>query len=78
MQAETRDSAMTELTEGMYADLPNRSPTPAAAYEQLITGTTETANQAHDIRFPGFATEIHGVHIQPDGAYRIPCLPTER
>ncbi|MDT7552672.1 MAG: arginine decarboxylase [Pseudonocardiales bacterium] len=121
MQAETRDSAFTELTEGMYADLPEPVTTPAAAHEQLITGTTEmvevdklggrvsaamvvpyppgipvimpgerfptadgallrylTASQAHDIRFPGFATEIHGVHIQPDGAYRIPCLPAER
>lgn len=120
MQAETRDSAMTELTEGMYADLPDPVTTPAAAYEQLITGTTEmvevgklsgrisaamvvpyppgipvimpgerfptsgsallrylVASQEHDIRFPGFATEIHGVHIRPDGAYRIPCLTTE-
>ena len=25
-------------------------------------------------RFPSFETEIHGVTIQPDGSYRVPCL----
>jgi hypothetical protein len=27
-----------------------------------------------DARFPGFETEIHGIHIESDGTYRIPCL----
>ncbi len=25
-------------------------------------------------RFPGFETEIHGVEVQRDGSYRVPCL----
>ena len=41
MQTEPRDSALTELTEGMYAALPEPVTNPATAYEQLITGTTE-------------------------------------
>jgi lysine decarboxylase/arginine decarboxylase len=33
-----------------------------------------TASEDIDSRFPGFETEIHGVEIQRDGTYRIPCL----
>jgi arginine decarboxylase len=29
-------------------------------------------------RFPGFETEIHGIQIDDDGVYRIPCLPDDR
>jgi len=25
-------------------------------------------------RFPGFETEIHGIHVDGDGSYRVPCL----
>ena len=25
-------------------------------------------------RFPSFETEIHGIAIQEDGSYRVPCL----
>jgi arginine decarboxylase len=25
-------------------------------------------------RFPGFETEIHGIHVEPTGVYRLPCL----
>ena len=32
------------------------------------------ASQDLDARFPGFETEIHGIQIQADGSYRIPCL----
>ncbi|HTU78420.1 MAG TPA: Orn/Lys/Arg decarboxylase N-terminal domain-containing protein [Solirubrobacteraceae bacterium] len=31
-------------------------------------------SEAIDARFPGFETEIHGVEIQPDGTYRVPCI----
>jgi arginine decarboxylase len=31
-------------------------------------------SQVLDASFPGFATEIHGVHVEPDGSYRIACL----
>jgi arginine/lysine/ornithine decarboxylase len=27
-------------------------------------------------RFPSFETEIHGIEIQDDGSYRVPCLST--
>lgn len=121
LQAAMRGCEMTELTEGMYADLPQPVATPAAAYEQLVAGNTEMvdveglagrvsasmivpyppgipvimpgerfppaasallrylgASQTLDTQFPSFATEIHGVHIQPDGTYRISCLPADR
>jgi arginine decarboxylase len=32
------------------------------------------ASQALDARFPAFETEIHGIDVQPDGTYRVPCL----
>ena len=32
---------MTELTEGMYAQLPDPVITPAAAYQQLVNGTID-------------------------------------
>lgn len=32
------------------------------------------ASQALDARFPGFQNEIHGIQVQADGSYRIPCL----
>ncbi|WP_249019175.1 Orn/Lys/Arg decarboxylase N-terminal domain-containing protein [Conexibacter sp. S30A1] len=32
------------------------------------------ASEALDARFPGFQSEIHGIEIQTDGSYRIPCL----
>jgi len=32
------------------------------------------ASQNLDAHFPGFETEIHGIQIQSDGSYRIPCL----
>jgi arginine decarboxylase len=33
-----------------------------------------TASQQLDTRFPGFETEIHGIHIAHARAYRIPCI----
>ena len=41
MQRATRGSDLAELTEGMYAHLPEPVLTPAAAYERLVGGTTE-------------------------------------
>jgi arginine decarboxylase len=109
-------SGMTELTEGMYAQLPEPVTAPATAYEQLVEGTIElvvdqlagrvsaamvvpyppgipvimpgerfphagsalirylTTSQELDARFPAFETEIHGIDVQPDGSYRVPCL----
>ena len=32
------------------------------------------ASEALDAHFPGFQNEIHGIEIQADGSYRIPCL----
>ncbi|HTU96653.1 MAG TPA: Orn/Lys/Arg decarboxylase N-terminal domain-containing protein [Solirubrobacteraceae bacterium] len=32
------------------------------------------AAQEFDARFPGFETEIHGIEIDDDGTYRLPCL----
>ncbi len=32
-------------------------------------------SEAIDKRFPCFETEIHGIHVQDDRTYRIPCLP---
>jgi hypothetical protein len=32
------------------------------------------ASEALDARFPGFQSEIHGIEVQADGSYRIPCL----
>lgn len=31
-------------------------------------------SQTLDARFPRFATEIRGVHLEDDGTYLIPCL----
>ena len=31
-------------------------------------------SQELDARFPGFETEIHGIEIQGDGSYRVPCI----
>ena len=31
-------------------------------------------SQGLDARFPAFETEIHGIDVQPDGSYRVPCL----
>jgi arginine/lysine/ornithine decarboxylase len=115
-----RDADVTELTEAMYAELPEPVVVPATAYEQLISGTVEpvgvgglagrvsaamivpyppgipvvmpgerfgaadsglvrylTACEDIDAHFPGFETEIHGVEIQRDGSYRIPCLSSQ-
>jgi arginine decarboxylase len=112
-----RDAQMTDLSEAMYAELPEPVVIPAAAYEQLVGGAVEMvgvdslagrvsaamivpyppgipvvmpgerfgaedsglvryleASEKIDARFPGFETEIHGIHIQPNGSYRIPCL----
>jgi arginine decarboxylase len=33
-----------------------------------------SASEGLSAHFPGFETEIHGVAIQPDGSYRVPCL----
>jgi hypothetical protein len=32
-----------------------------------------TANQRLDARFPAFEIEIHGIKVQSDGSYRVPC-----
>ena len=37
-----------------------------------------TASQQLNVRFPGFETEIHGLYVQADGTYLIPCLPGGR
>ncbi|MEO9174590.1 MAG: Orn/Lys/Arg decarboxylase N-terminal domain-containing protein [Gaiellales bacterium] len=117
LQAAMLACDLTELTEGMYADLPEPVVTPAVAYEQLVSGSTQmvgvdalagrvsaamivpyppgipvimpgerfpaaagallrylAASQTLDKAFPSFATEIHGIHVQPDGSYRVPCL----
>ena len=34
-------------------------------------------SQMLDERFPSFETEIHGVEVQEDGSYQIPCLPLD-
>ena len=112
-----RDAEITDLTEAMYAELPEPVVIPATAYTQLISGTIEmvkvgnlagrvsaamivpyppgipvtmpgerfggkdsgllrylASSEQIDARFPGFETEIHGIHIEHDGSYRIPCL----
>jgi arginine decarboxylase len=117
LQDAMRDSGMTELTEGMYAQLPEIVTAPATAYQQLVDATIElvgvdqlagrvsaamvvpyppgipvimpgerfpradsalvrylTASQGLDARFPAFETEIHGIEVQSDGSYRLPCL----
>jgi len=33
-----------------------------------------SASQSLDARYPGFETEIHGIHIELMGSYRVPCL----
>lgn len=33
-----------------------------------------TTSQGLDARFPAFETEIHGIEVQSDGSYRVPCL----
>ena len=117
LQDAMRDSGMTELTEGMYAQLPEIVTAPATAYQQLVDATIElvgvdqlagrvsaamvvpyppgipvimpgerfphadsalvrylTTSQGLDARFPAFETEIHGIEVQSDGSYRVPCL----
>jgi arginine decarboxylase len=32
------------------------------------------ASESLSARYPGFETEIHGIEIQADGTYRVPCL----
>lgn len=32
------------------------------------------SSQELDRRFPGFETEIHGIEVERDGTYRVPCL----
>lgn len=121
LQAALLQSDLTELTEAMYAELPQPVLTPAAAYDHIVAGTIEliavpdlagrvsaamivpyppgipvimpgerfpagdgallrylATSQALDARFPSFETEIHGIHVQPDGTYLIPCLPADR
>jgi arginine decarboxylase len=118
LQAAMLASTMTELTEAMYADLPEPVITPAAAYEHIVGGTIDlvavadlagrvstamivpyppgipvimpgerfpasgsgllrylAASQELDARFPAFETEIHGIEVQDDGRYLLPCLP---
>ena len=117
LQSAMRKSDLTELAEGMYAQLPEPVLTPAAAYEQLVDGTIDmigvaqlagrvsaamvvpyppgipvimpgerfpaadsallrylATSQSLAARFPAFETEIHGIHLEPDGSYRLPCL----
>jgi arginine decarboxylase len=119
LQAALLESEMTELTESMYADLPEAVATPATAYQHIVDDTLEmvgvgdlagrvstamlvpyppgipvimpgerfpaegaallrylTATETLDARFPGFETEIHGIQVQADGTYRVPCLPS--
>ena len=33
-----------------------------------------SAAQNLDVRFPSFGTEIHGIQVQADGSYRVPCV----
>jgi arginine decarboxylase len=33
-----------------------------------------TTSQRLDARFPAFQTEIHGIEVQSDGTYHLPCL----
>ncbi len=117
LQSAMRKSDMTELTEGMYAQLPDPVITPAAAYQQLVNGTIDmvaiddlagrvsaamivpyppgipvimpgerfpaadssllrylATSQELDARFPAFETEIHGIHLDSDRSYRLPCI----
>jgi arginine decarboxylase len=46
-----------------------RFPTTEAALVRYLT-----AGENLSARFPGFETEIHGIEIQQDGSYRVPCL----
>jgi arginine decarboxylase len=43
LQAALHESRMTELTEGMYANLPDPVLIPAVAYEHIVAGTIELA-----------------------------------
>jgi len=117
LHAALRAVAMNELSEAMYAELPEPVVIPADAYDRLVAGRVEmlgvddlagrvsaemivpyppgipvvmpgerfgrsdsglvrylAASQDIDAHFPGFETEIHGVHIESDGTYRLPCL----
>jgi len=117
LHAALRAVAMNELSEAMYAELPEPVVIPADAYDRLVAGRVEmlgvddlagrvsaemivpyppgipvvmpgerfgrsdsglvrylAASQDIDAPFPGFETEIHGVHIESDGTYRLPCL----
>jgi arginine decarboxylase len=35
-------------------------------------------SQDLDARFPAFETEIHGIHLDSDRSYRLPCLRRRR
>jgi arginine/lysine/ornithine decarboxylase len=118
LQSALLDSKMAELTEAMYAELPQPVITPAAAYAHIVADTIEMlpvselagrvsaamvvpyppgipvimpgerfpeadhallgylhSSEQLDARFPHFETEIHGVNVQQDGTYMIPCVP---
>jgi len=49
-----------------------RFPAQASA---LVRYLAVSQSLAH--RFPGFETEIHGIEVEPDGSYLIPCLPAD-
>jgi arginine decarboxylase len=120
LQTALLESDLTELTETMYADLPEPVMTPGTAYEHIVDNTIEmvavpelagrvstamivpyppgipvimpgerfpaadtallrylTTSQTLDTRFPSFETEIHGIQVQHDRTYLIPCLPLD-
>jgi len=120
LHQEMREARINELSEGMYAQLPEQVMIPQAAYHSLVDAAAEmvpvdslqsrvstvmlvpyppgipvimpgerfpnggmllpylTACERLGRRFPGFETEIHGVHVEADGSFTVPCVPAGR